>query len=96
MALSRFLASKSASVGRNLPTVMDTFRPSGMKLHCRNGFLNDQGNPRMDKRRFRPLLPNCSNDSIRPVTSWLGARRCWFVSQIPANVLIKVENIAAI
>jgi hypothetical protein len=29
MAVSRFLASMSASVGGNLPTVMDTFRPSG-------------------------------------------------------------------
>jgi hypothetical protein len=31
---------------------MDTFRPLD-ELHCRNGFLNDQGNALMD-RRIRP------------------------------------------
>jgi hypothetical protein len=30
--------------------------PVWMKLHCRNGFLNDQGNARMDKRAF-PSAP---------------------------------------
>jgi hypothetical protein len=56
MALSRFLASMSASAGGNLPTVTDTFRPSGCNFTAATALSTTKETPleelgvRIDRR----------------------------------------------
>jgi hypothetical protein len=48
MALSRFLASMSASAGGNLPTVTDTFRPSGCNFTAATALSTTKETPLED------------------------------------------------